>query len=255
MEQKIYVVGVGMSRFYKPKKSPEYPEIGVQAARRALNDAGIDYSKIGSAAVGYIYSDSTAGQKVLYELGMTGIPIVNVNNNCATGSTALYLARQAILSGMTDCALALGFETMKPGSIPIIFPEQPLPYSRHYEEMLQLHKPSKAPGAPQMFGNAGREHMERYGTKPIHFAKIAEKNHRHSTNNPYSQFQDLYTLEQINKSPEVYFPLTKLQCCPTSCGAAAAVVCNEKFMLANGLQDQAIEIVGISLKTDPVKTF
>lgn len=79
--------------------------------------------------------------------------------------------------------------------------------------------------------------MEKYGTKAVHFAKIAEKNHKHSTNNPYSQFQDYYTLEQISKSPEIYFPLTKLQCCPTSCGAASAVVCNEKFMLANGLQD------------------
>lgn len=123
MEQKIFVVGVGMSRFYKPKKSPDYPELGMQAARRALNDAGVHYSKVGAAAVGYVYADSTAGQKVLYELGMTGIPIVNVNNNCATGSTALYLARQAILSGTCDCALALGFETMKPGSLAMTFPE------------------------------------------------------------------------------------------------------------------------------------
>ena len=97
--------------------------------------------------------------------------------------------------------------------------------------------------------------MERYGTKPEHFAKIAEKNHRHSVNNPYSQFRDVYTLEQVLKSPKIYEPLTKLQCCPTSDGAAAAVLCSEEFVRANGLENQAIEVSAITMKTDYANTF
>jgi sterol carrier protein 2 len=109
--------------------------------------------------------------------------------------------------------------------------------------------------APKLFGNAGKEHMEKYGTKLEHFAKIAEKNHRHSVNNPYSQFRDVYTLDQIMKSPKIHYPLTKLQCCPTSDGAAAAIVCSEAFVIKHGLQAQAVEIRGISLKTDFKSTF
>jgi acetyl-CoA acyltransferase len=103
---------------------------------------------------------------------------------------------------------------------------------------------SRSPPAPQMFGNAGREHMERYGTTAEHFAKIGEKNHKHSVNNPYSQFQDEYSLEEILDAPMVYDPLTKLQCCPTSDGAGAAVLASERFVDEHGLGDQAVEIVG-----------
>ena len=106
-----------------------------------------------------------------------------------------------------------------------------------------------------LFGNAGREHMEKYGTKPHHFAKIAEKNHRHSAANPYSQFRDVYTLEQIQKSTTIHEPLTKLQCCPTSDGAGAAILASEEFVIKHGLEAQAVEITGMSLKTDFNSTF
>jgi len=121
--------------------------------------------------------------------------------------------------------------------------------------MLEEKGYGKAPPAPQMFGNAGREHMEKYGTKPEHFAKIAMKNHHHSVNNPRSQFRDDYTLEQIMKAPKVFDPLTKLQCCPTSDGAGAAILCSEEFVKKHGLQAQAIEIIGMSMKTDFPSTF
>eukprot|EP00052_Salpingoeca_macrocollata_P010172 m.79556 g.79556 ORF g.79556 m.79556 type:complete len:259 (-) comp17424_c1_seq3:47-823(-) len=106
-----------------------------------------------------------------------------------------------------------------------------------------------------MFGNAGREHMEKYGTKLEHFAKIAEKNHKHSANNPKSQFQTVYSLQQILESPKVYDPLTKLQCCPTSDGGAAAIVCSERFVHKHNLQGKAVEIVAMAMATDLPSTF
>ena len=106
-----------------------------------------------------------------------------------------------------------------------------------------------------MFGNAGREHMEKYGTRPEHFAKIAYKNHLHSVNNPNSQFQEAYSLDKINSSPMVHEPLTKLQCCPTSDGGAACVLASEEFVLKNGLEARAVEVVGMTMATDKPSTF
>lgn len=108
---------------------------------------------------------------------------------------------------------------------------------------------------PQMFGNAGTEHMERYGSKPEHFAKIAYKNHKHSVNNPYAQFQDEYTIEQIKTAPQIFGPLTKLQCSPTSDGSAACVLASESFVLRHNLEAQAVEIVGLEMATDTASTF
>lgn len=104
-------------------------------------------------------------------------------------------------------------------------------------EMAETRGFGKGPLTAQFFGNAGKEHMEKYGTKKEHLAKIAYKNHMHSVNNPYSQFRDEYTLEQILKSPTVFDPLTKLQCCPTSDGAACAIVASEAFVRKRGLED------------------
>lgn len=114
---------------------------------------------------------------------------------------------------------------------------------------------NQSPITAQLFGNAAREHMQKYGTKPEHFAKIAYKNHLHSANNPYSQFQDKYSLQQIMSSPMVFEPLTKLQCCPTSDGAAAVIVANEDFVKRHRLENQAVEIVGMEMSTDLPSTF
>ena len=109
---------------------------------------------------------------------------------------------------------------------------------KHAKAMIEMRGFAKAPPAPQFFGNAGREHMEKYGTTPEHFAKIGWKNHKHSVNNPYSQFQDEYSLEDILNAPMVYDPLTKLQCCPTSDGAGAAILASEDFVKKHGLAGQ-----------------
>jgi len=254
-KMKIYVVGVGMTKFYKPGNDIDYPDLAREAVQNAFNDAKIDHSEIKSACVGYVYGDSTSGQRAVYEMGLTGIPIYNVNNNCSTGSTALMMAKQIVESGQVDCVLALGFEKMERGSLTSKFPERTNPMEKHVEALANLVELDASPITAQMFGNAGIEHMEKYGTKPEHLAKIAYKNHKHSTNNPYSQFQQEYTLEEIMKSPQVFGPLTKLQCCPTSDGAAAAIIANEEFVFRHGLQNQAVEIVGMEMVTDLPSTF
>uniref|UniRef100_A0A1B0D5B3 propanoyl-CoA C-acyltransferase n=1 Tax=Phlebotomus papatasi TaxID=29031 RepID=A0A1B0D5B3_PHLPP len=223
---------------------------GSQAVQKALADAKVDYSAIKQAFVGFVYGDSCSGQRALYDIGMTGIPIYNVNNNCSTGSSALFLAKQLVESGVIDCALALGFEKMERGSLSAKYFDRANPSEKLVEVMGGLHDITGSPITAQFFGNAGLEHMKKFGTKPEHFAKIAYKNHKHSVNNPYSQFQDEYTLEQIMKSPSVHGYLTKLQCCPTSDGAAACVLASEEFVKRHGLEANAIEIVGMEMATD-----
>lgn len=254
--RKVYVVGVGMTKFMKPGSTGEdYPDFAKEAVMKALSDAKITYDRIQQACVGYVYGDSTCGQRALYEVGMSGIPIINVNNNCSTGSTALYISKELVEGGLCDCVLALGFEKMAKGSLTSKFDDRTNPMDKHVLVLSNRHGFAAAPVAAQFFGSAGREHMEKYGTKPEHFAKIAYKNHKHSVNNPYSQFRDEYSLEQIMKSPAVYEPLTKLQCCPTSDGAAAAILASEDFVHAHGLEKQAVEILGMEMTTDVPSAF
>lgn len=256
MTERTFVVGVGMTKFEKPgARDWDYPDMGREAGQKALADAGIDYSLVEHAFLAYCYGDSTAGQRALYELGLTGIPAVNVNNNCSTGSSALYLGRRFVQGGLADCVLALGFEKMEKGSLGIKFPDRTSPMDRHFKDMVDRRGFVKAPPAAQMFGNAGREYMERYGVTAETFARIGEKNHRHSVNNPYSQFQDEYTLQDILDAAPVYDPLTKLQCCPTSDGGAAAIIASERFIREHGLEDTAVEIVGQAMTTDFQSTF
>ncbi|MEM7412354.1 MAG: lipid-transfer protein [Myxococcota bacterium] len=256
MGNKVYVVGVGMTKFEKPgSKEWDYPDMAEEAGKKALADAGIAYEKIEQAAVGYCYGDSTCGQRAVYTLGLTGIPIYNVNNNCATGSTALFMGKQFVEAGIADCVLALGFEKMARGSLGTNFTDRINPMDKHAKDMIDRCGFEKAPPAAQFFGNAGREHMEKYGTKAEHFAKIGWKNHKHSVNNPYSQFQDEYSLEDIQNAPMVFDPLTKLQCCPTSDGAGAAILASEQFVKDNGLEAKAVEIAGMAMTTDTPTTF
>ena len=256
MGNKVYVVGVGMTKFEKPgSKEWDYPDMAREAGQKALTDAGVDYENIDQACVGYCYGDSTAGERAVYEIGLTGIPIYNVNNNCSTGSTALFMAKQFVEGGLAECTLALGFEKMERGSLGIKYDDRTYPMDKHFNAMVELRGFAEAPAAPQMFGNAGREHMDRYGTKPEHFAKIGHKNHKHSVNNPYSQFQDEYSLEDILAAPMVYEPLTKLQCCPTSDGAGAAILASEDFVKKHNLQAKAVEIAGMAMATDLPSTF
>jgi acetyl-CoA acetyltransferase len=253
---RTFVIGVGMTKFDKPgTKEGDYPDWAKQAGEIALSDAGVAYGDVEQAFVGYCYGDSTAGQRAVYGLGLTGIPVVNVNNNCSTGSSALYLARQAVKGGLADCALALGFEKMELGSLGVKFTDRVNPIDRHVMALLELREWEQAPPAPQMFGAAGREHMEKYGSTPEHFAWIGWKSHKHSVNNPYAQFQTEFTMDEIKAAKEIYMPLTKLQCSPTSDGSAAVVVASERFVDEHDLWEGAVEIVGQALVTDLSSTF
>lgn len=254
---KIFVIGVGMTKFEKPGRRDDfdYPEMAKESVLKALEDARLSIKNIDQACVGYVYGDSTCGQRALYEIGMTGIPVYNVNNNCSTGSTALLMAKQILESGNGDCVLALGFEKMERGSLTSKFLDRTNPMDKHVEAMADIAGIDHTPITAQLFGNAGKEHMEKFGTKEEHLAKIAYKNHKHSVNNPYSQFREEYSLEQIMNSPRVFGPLTKLQCCPTSDGSAAAILASEEFVHRYGLENQAVEIVGMEMATDLPSTF
>lgn len=256
MSNKVYVVGVGMTKFEKPgrREDWDYPQMAKESGTKALEDAGIAFDEVRQAYVGYVYGESTSGQRAVYELGMTGIPVVNVNNNCSTGSTALYLAAEAIRGGRADCVLALGFEKMKPGSLGSTYDDREQPMGRHLQALAEISE-VLFPPAPWMFGAAGREHMKTYGTTAEHFAKIGEKNHRHSVNNPYAQFQESYSLQDILDSRMIYDPLTKLQCSPTSDGSGAAILASESFVDSRGLAGRAVEIVGQAMTTDFASTF
>jgi acetyl-CoA acetyltransferase len=256
MSTRTYVVGVGMTKFDKPgTKEGDYPDWAKEAGEKALADAGIPYTDVEQAYVGYCYGDSTYGQRSVYGLGLTGIPVVNVNNNCSTGSSALFLARQAVKGGLVDCALALGFEKMERGSLGVKYTDRTNALDKHAEAMFKLRDPEQSPAAPQMFGNAGRDHMQKYGSTPDHYAWIGWKNHKHSVNNPYAQFQDEYSIEDIKSARMIHDPLTKLQCSPTSDGSGAAIVASERFVDEHDLWDQAIEIAGQAMVTDLQSTF
>ncbi|TDD34207.1 lipid-transfer protein [Saccharopolyspora elongata] len=251
MGNRVFVVGVGMTKFEKPgsREGWDYPDMVREAGTAALNDADVSYDQIEQVFVGFVYGDSCSGQRAAYELGLSGVPIVNVNNNCATGSTALYLGAEAVRGGRADCVLALGFEKMQMGSLSAMYTDRSGPLDKHMEVLARKYEPQN-PFAPYMFGAAAREHMELYGSTPEHYAKIGEKNHRHSVNNPYAQFQDEYTLQEVLDSRTIYEPLTKLQCSPTSDGSGAVVLVSEDFVRRHGLADQAIEILGQAMVTD-----
>jgi acetyl-CoA acetyltransferase len=252
---RVFVIGVGMTKFEKPQsKSWEFPDMAKESVTNALADAGIDYDTVEQAYAGSAYS--SFGQRALYTVDLTGVPIMTVTNACASGSSALFLARQAIKAGC-DVSLAVGYEKMHKGSLGSSGGKGgPGPLDKHLESMIAGRgwDNEKAP-MPQMFGNAGREHMERYGSRPEHFAWIGWKNHKHSVHNPYSQFRDEYSLEDIKNAPMIYEPLTKLQCSPTSDGSGAAVLASERFVDEHDLWDRAVEFAGHYIATDRAESF
>ncbi|KAH6694783.1 putative sterol carrier protein [Leptodontidium sp. MPI-SDFR-AT-0119] len=251
-----YVLGVGMTKFSKPRGKVDYTELGYEAGIKAMLDAKINYDDVDQGVACYCYGDSSCGQRVFYQFGMSRIPVYNVNNNCSTGSTGLALARTMITCGAADCVLVIGFEQMSPGSLNALFKDRPNPTGTTTQMMSATMGITNAPATAQMFGNSGREYMEKYGAKPEDFAEIARVNHSHSPKNPYSQFTDVYTLKQIMESPIIHAPLTKLQCCPTSDGGAAAVLVSQKFLDGHpDLKDQAILIAGQCLATDSPNLF
>ena len=255
MTSRTYVAGVGMIPFVKPGANAPYHVMGAEAAKLALADAGIDYSKVQQAYVGYVYGDSTCGQRALYPVGMTGIPIVNVNNNCSTGSTALFLARQAIESGAADCVMALGFEQMKPGALGAVFTDRPSAFDDFDAAADKLVDAPGVPLALRYFGGAGLSHMKKYGTPLSAFAKVRAKASRHAKNNPLALFRKEITADDV-MNDQVIWPgvMTRLMACPPTCGGAAAILVSEKFAEQHGLNKQ-VRIAAQAMTTDTSSTF
>jgi acetyl-CoA acetyltransferase len=250
-----WVAGVGMVPFKKPGANEPYDAMGAEAARMALRDAGVDYADVQQAYVGFVYGDSTSGQQALYKVGLTGIPIVNVNNACATGSTALFLARQAVAHGVCDVALALGFEQMNPGALGVQATDRPSIMGlqmEHARESIAWN--DQVPVAALLFGSAGEEHQRKHGTRAETFGRISVKARQHAARNPLAIFRDPLTLEEVMASKQIYGPLTRFQCCPPTCGAAAAVIVSEAYARRKGLTDQSVEIVAQAMTTDPEAT-
>lgn len=264
-----YVLGVGMAAFLKPRAQRMYTELGFEAGVKALLDSHLTYDEIDAGVACYAMGPTCSGQRVFYQFGMTDIPIYNTNNACATGSTGIHLARNFVKAGVHDCMLVVGFEQMNSGPIAAPSSDRPTSLDLSVKLMDKNFGIDKAPRNPQMFGNAGREYMDRYasplciliiktanvrcryGATASDFAEIARISHEHSSRNPYAQFRNVYTLEEVEKSPMIYYPLTKLQCSPTSDGAAAAMIVSQKFLDAHPeLASHAVLIAGQSLKTD-----
>lgn len=256
MTDKALVVGVGVVPFQKPGASAPYDLLGADATRLALADAGIEYGDVQQAYCGYVYGDSTSGQQALYHVGMTGIPIINVNNACATGSTALFLARQAVESGAADVVLALGFEQMNPGALGIVSTDRQTVMAKHFAAAREtIEWDDHVPMPALLFGAAGAEHQQQHGTSDEAFALIAVKARRHAARNPLALFRDPLTLDQVMASKHIYGPLTRFQCCPPTCGAAAAVIVSDRYARQRGAGSRAVEIVAQSMTTDPVSSF
>ncbi|MEV6432017.1 hypothetical protein [Nocardia sp. NPDC051463] len=180
--------------------------------------------------------------------------MVNVNNNCSTGSTALFLARQTVESGAADIVLAVGFEQMQRGALTIGYTDRPTPFDRFNAVMDRIQERDESPFAAQMFGGAGRQYAQQYGTAPETFAKISVKSRKHAANNPYAVFADAVTVEEVLAAPHIYGPLTRLQCCPPTCGAAAAVIVSDEYARRNGL-DGSVVIKAQAMATDFASTF
>ncbi|QPF87442.1 lipid-transfer protein [Bradyrhizobium genosp. L] len=255
MTSRAYVAGVGMIPFVKPGANAPYHVMGAEAAKLALTDAGVDYGRVQQAYVGYVYGDSTCGQRALYAVGMTGIPIVNVNNNCSTGSTALFLARQAIESGAADCVMALGFEQMKPGALGAVFTDRPSAFDDFDAAADKLVDAPGVPLALRYFGGAGLSHMKKYGTPLSAFAKVRAKASRHARNNPLALFREEVSADDV-LNDQVIWPgvMTRLMACPPTCGGAAAILVSEKFAEQHGLNKQ-VRIAAQAMTTDTPSTF
>ena len=252
----VRIAGTGMVPFRKPGAAEPYDAMAGAAVRLALADAGIGYDDVQQAYAGFVYGDSTAGQRALYAVGMTGIPIVNVNNNCSTGSTALWLARQAIAGGAADCVLVVGFEQMNPGAIGTVFKDRPSPFDRFDRACEDLVADAgDVPLALRYFGGAGREHMQRYGTKLATFAEIRAKASRHAQHNPNAIFRKVVSAEEVLADVQVWpGVMTRMMACPPTCGAAAAIVVSGTYARRRSLRGD-VRIRAQAMATDTASTF
>ncbi len=213
----VAVIGVGMTRFGKfPDRSVE--DLGREACWNAIQDAGINPREIQAAFCGHIYQGSVAGQRVLVELGLTGIPIYNIENACASSSSGMELGCLGILSGQWDVVLAFGAEKLYGKIQGAIAPDE-----SDIEGDLGIV-------APGFWAMRARRHMHQYGTTSEMLARVSVQNRRNACVNPYAQFRKPVTVEEVLASRLIADPLHLLDCCPIGDGAAAAILVSERVV-------------------------
>jgi acetyl-CoA acetyltransferase len=249
--RRVAVVGAGMTRFGK-WMDKTLKDLGREAVEAAMKEAGVDKPQIEAAIVGNATAGLITGQEmikaqvILREMGFGDIPMINTENACASSSTAFHLAWMYVASGMYDCVLALGVEKLYHedkrrsfqaiGSAVDMTAIQDLLKATAARGRKDGEKPAESgEGAGEkrsmfmdFYAANAREHMKRYGTTAVQFAKIAVKSHQNASLNPYAQYRETYSVEDILNSPMVAEPLTRLMCSPIGDGAAALVLCSEE---------------------------
>jgi acetyl-CoA acyltransferase len=242
--QNVYVLGTGMIKFGRyPEKT--VPELGGDAAELALKDAGVSIKDVELFACGNLYqANAMVGQRILQQIGQTGIPVINCSNACATGSTAFREAYMAVASGMYDVAMAVGVEQMGKQGL--------LGGGGGGTDPAYATEGRLGSGLmPAVFGQAGIEHMRKYGTTLEHFAKISVKSHKHATKNPFSQYRNEVTLEDVLNSRMIAYPNTLYMCCPTGDGAAAAILVSESKVKQLAAGRKRPRVAASVLTSDP----
>tara|TARA_Y100000588_G_scaffold234904_1_gene248494 strand:+ start:150 stop:1292 length:1143 start_codon:yes stop_codon:yes gene_type:complete len=236
----VYILGVDMIKFGRfPDRS--VPNIGAEAALMALDDAGLTIEDMQALYCGNLgQSSGMVGQRILQEIGQTGIPVVNCANACATGATAFREAWTAIKADLYDVVLAVGVEQMGKGLLGGTGAGKGIPK----EGLLGSGT------MPAVFAEAGMEHARNYGTTFEQFAKISVKNHHHSTMNPKAMYQIETPLEEVMNSEMISYPNTKLMCSVNVDGSAAAVLVSEKKAKELGM-DRAVKVRASVITSDP----
>ena len=224
----VVILGVGIHPFGRFDKS--YQQIGAEAARDALKDAGIEWKQMQFAYLSKMYLPATSGARILKQLGCTGVPIVDVEAACASGGAALRQAILAIKSGESDLGMVLGVEKMPRG-----FMDPSMIYSPwQIETGLSLN--------PAYWSMRATRHMYEFGTTEEQIARVAYKNHKNSVHNPNSMYQKEFSMEEILESPLVCDPIRRLEICAPDDGAAAIIVASAKRARELGLSGKAIQI-------------
>jgi len=237
----VYVVGIDMIKFGR-FADKSVPELGAEAALMALADAGLGIMDMQAVYCGNLMqADAMVGQRILREIGQTGVPVVNCANACATGATAFREGWMSIKAGMYDLVLAVGVEQMGKGLLGGAGGRKGIPK----EGLLGSGT------MPAVFAEAGMEHTRKYGTTFAQFAKVSVKNHQHSTLNPKAMYQIETPLEMVMNAEMISYPNTKLMCSVNVDGSAAAVLASEKKVKELGLMDRAVKVRASVLTSDP----
>lgn len=238
----VYVVGIDMIKFMKAGTGPAVEKLGAQAALMALDDCGLTIQQMEAMYCGNLgQADAMVGQRVLQQIGQTGIPVVNCANACATGATAFREAWTAIKAGLYDVVLAVGVEKMGAGLLGGAGGRTGISREGLCGSMTM----------PAVFAEAGQEHARKYGTTFEQFAKVSVKNHHHSTMNPKAMYQLETPLEAVMGAEMIAYPNTKLMCSVNVDGSAAAVLCSERKAKELGLMKRAVRIKASVLTSDP----